>query len=57
MYNSKADMLEAKIDKILKKLKEEEDWANEGLQRDDADEVSYGFYKGVKFLAETLKEI
>ena len=57
MYNSKAEMLESKIEKIFKKLEEEKIWAEEGLKRDDIDESSDGFYRGVKYLVEVLEEV
>ena len=57
MYNSKGDMLESKIERLYKKLKEEKLWAEEGLKKDNLDESSIGFYKGVKYLVEVLEEV
>lgn len=56
MYNSKEDMLEDKLERLKKKLDEENQWANEGLNGENLTPEAISFFKGVKYLAATLAE-
>ena len=56
MYNSEAEMLKNKLEKILKKVEEENLWAEEGLKGENLTPESIAFYKGVKYLAATIAE-